>query len=206
MNKSVLAIVIAATLLISMVGILSANPDVTWAFDDDGKMYRQPHEEYGLINITIPLGESKIIPAENAAQIEDGVPFSAQLWTGQLEPKIKTSVNKKCTVSLGIWDGASFTSYGTSSEMILKPATGFEGVGIINLYVSQFTVPKNEWLAAQVTNTGTEDFTLVTDGSCYVTYPPTTDYPYPELCTVGLFGIGLLTLMGYVGYRRRTTK
>ncbi|GEM_PF-1551328 len=31
-------------------------------------------------------------------------------------------------------------------------------------------------------------------------------YPYPELCTIGLFGVGLLTLVGYIRYSRRTLK
>ena len=201
-KKGIVAFILAAALLVSIVGIGIADPDVTWAFDKDVIMYRQPHTESG--EVSIAAGASTIWPAANSAQVDEGVPFTAQTWSGQLEAK-EPSTDKKCTVEIGIYDGSSFTPKGTSSEIVLNNTAG-QGVLIIGLSVSAFTVPKNQWLAARVHNTGTKSFTLVTDGSCYVTYPPDTNYPYPELSTLVLLSIGLLTLIGYVGLRRRNNK
>jgi len=205
MNKSILAIFVAATLLISMVGMVSADPATSWDFGNNSVMYKNvdaPPAAYKG-GLTIAAGTSKIITAENAAQVEDGVPFTLQYWNGQVECSFPAAT-KKFTVEIGIYDGVLFTSKGKSDERILNhPA----GVGrTYDLFVAAFTVPKGQWLAARVNNTGTADFTMVCDGSSFTDYPPKSDYPVPELCTFGLFGIGLLTLMGYVRHRRRTNK
>ena len=195
-KKSIIVFLLAAALLISVVSGLSQ----TWDFNNDDKMYKGVHTETGTE--TINIGASNIWTAEHDAEVDVG--FNAETWNGQLECT-SPSANKKFTVEIGIWGGSSFIPKGKSAETILDHASGFGKV--YSLTASAFTVPTNDWLAVRVNNTGTENFVLKTDGSCFITYPyDEPDYPYPELSTLVLLSFGLLALFGYVVYRRRNNK
>ena len=199
-KKSIVAFLLAAALLILAVGIASAAQ--TWDFDHDDVMYKgEAHTETGTVTIgEVGGGGSNIWRSEHAAQVDEGVAFDAETWNGQLECT-DPSLNKKFTVEIGIWNGSSFTSKGKSAEYDLNHWVGFGRA--YQLSASGFTVPNGQWLAARVNSTGTEDFTLITDGSCYITYPPDhPDYPVPELPTIILMSTGLLALAGYVVYSR----
>ena len=199
-KKSIVALLLAATVLISMVGMASAGPSQRWDFDDDNKMYKTAHAESGTV--TIASGNSNRWDASNSAQCD--LTMSAALWTFNLECQ-STSANKKFTVDIGKWDGCTFTSYGTSSEYSFKDSTLVTG----GINANAIPILTGEYLAAKVTNTGTDSFTLKTEGQlhCDITYPPETPgYPVPELSTLVLLSFGLLALFGYVAYRRRNNK
>ena len=165
-KESIVALLLAAALLISMVGIVSASQ--TWDFDDDDIMYKDTHTETGTV--TINTSDSNVWRAENAANGSVFIPEC--LWHGYLKCAYP-SPNKNFTVEIGIWSGTSFTSKAKSSKFTL------ESTGSYNLYADDFTVPTNQWLAARVNNNGTENFTLITDSSCDVIYACQTFYPNP---------------------------
>ena len=202
MNKTkrgIVAFLLAATILISVVGMASAD-SLRWDFDDDNTMYRGVHTETGTV--TIAGTDDYRWDAENPATVS--LTFSADIWTFNLECQ-SASADKKFTVDIGKWDGIAFTSYGTSSEYSFSTSTLVTGSIIAN----KIPISTGEYLAAKVTNTGSVAFTLQTIGQqhCDITYPPDTpDYPYPELSTLVLLSFGLLALFGYVGYRRRNNK
>ena len=196
-KKSIVAFLLAAALLISSVGIVSASQ--SWDFNDDNIMYKGEHVENGTVAIV--AGESNIWRSEHAAQVGEGVAFDAGPWNGVLKCDVP-SANKKFTVEIGIWDGSSFSSKGISIEYVFVIGQG--GFCAFSLTASQFTVPKDQWLAARVNNTGSEDFVLITEDGCsHITYPSNEpDYPVPELPTIILMSMGLLALAGYVVYSR----
>ena len=125
MKKSVLAIFIAATLLISMVGMASASPATSWDFGNNSVMYKNVEAPPAAYQGGLPIsaGTSKIILAEHAAQVEGGVPFVSQYWNGQVECSSPEEA-KKFTVEIGIYDGSSFTSKGKSDERMLNHPAG----------------------------------------------------------------------------------
>ena len=161
-------------------------------------MYKPPHSEDG----TVAIGKqsSNIWTSQHDAEVD--YQFEREIWSGPLECTSPSS-NKKLTVEIGIWNGGSFTSEKTSAEYTLDHESG-EGKPYDLGTVNTFTVPTGDWLAARVSNTGTEDFTLITDGSCFISYPPDDPaWPYPELSTLVLLSSGLLALAGFAVYSRR---
>ena len=130
--------------------------------------------------------------------------MSAAQWSFNLECQ-STGANKKFRVDIGKWDGSEFTSYGTSDEYSFATVTQVSGA----LNANAIPISTGEYLAAKVSNTGSDTFWLKTEGQghCDITYPPDTpDYPFPELPTIILMSAGLIALFGYVVYRRRNTK
>ena len=201
-KKGIVVCLLTAALLVSMVGTASANPATSWDFGNNSVMYKNvvappPAYQGGL---PIAAGTSKIVKAENAAQLDGGVSFTAQYWNGQVECSSPTAT-KKFTVEIGICDGSSFTSKGKSDEKTLDHSSGLGRT--YELLGAAFTVPKDQWLAVRINSTGSADFTMVCDGSSFTDYPPDSEYPIPELSTLLLMSTGLLTLAGFVVYSRR---
>ena len=171
-KKGIVVFILAAALLVSMAGVVSASQ--TWEFDHDNVMYKRdpPHTETGLV--TINTSDSNVWRAEYAANGSVFIPDC--MWIGHLKCTVP-SQNKKFTVEIGIWNGSSFTSKAKSSKITFdvfdKSYIFYDPDG--------FTVPTNQWLAARVNNNGTENFTLITDSSCYIKYSCQTFYPNPPL-------------------------
>ena len=184
---------LAVTLLIGLSSVALAATQ-TWDLDSDSIMYKGTHSESGTVPINV--GNNNVWRAENAAEVD--VPFTADTWYGLLKCQSADS-NKKFTVSIGVWNGSSFNAYGTSSEYSFSSTSVF-----YFLSVSAFTVPQGQWLACKVANTGSVNFTIVTDGTSAVNYPPDEpDYPIPELPTIVILASGLAGLAGYLGFKRR---
>ena len=204
-KKSIVVCLLAAVLLVSMVGMASAHNSITWNFDSETTTAGREMERCGgpgdngqTGSVLITAGNSVIWTSDEAAAYDVG--FSAQTWNGQIAA-VTPSSNKKFKVEVGMWDG-TFHSKGTSGEYTLDHPSG-QGRAF-NVQVIAFTVPEDKWVAVKVSNTGGVDFNAETDGSCLIVYPPPKpDYPYPELSTLVLLSVGLLTLIGYVGLRRR---
>ena len=193
-KKGIVVIVLAAALMVWMVGIVSAY-SITWELDQNGIMYKGDHTETGSVGIS--AGGSQVWRSENAATPDGGVYFSAKTWQGRLA---MTTTVEDYTVDIGYSnaDGSGFTSNGV---------TGGHNSGASNFYITAngFTVPQGKYLALNVT--ATSALTVTTEGSSHVTWPlDTPDYPVPELPTIILTSTGLLALLGYVVYRRRNNK
>jgi hypothetical protein len=215
MNKSVLAIVIAATLLISMVGMASAIDPTMWYFTEDTSgvpsganyiAYKDTGE--GIDPVTINNGESFIWASDFSCA---GESFAAGNWLGWFdftqEPPYILCTGETLKIEIGYLDnGGTFNKKG-ETELAGGGTTPYclEGVSLLDIPTSAFTIPTDGYLAFRLGMTGGE-VKIQTTGGSGVDSDTHIQYPYPELCTVGLFGIGLVTLMGYVGYRRRTTK
>ena len=194
-KKGIVVIVLAAALVVWMVGIVSAN-SITWELDQNGIMYKGDHTEAG--SVTILAEGSQVWKSENPATPDGGVYFSAETWTGRL-----TTTVTDYTVDIGYTtDGLDFTSNGgdTGGHDYFS-----NGGSYWYLDANGFTVPQGKSLALKVT--ATSALTVTTDGTSCVIWPEDQpNYPVPELPTIILMSAGLLALMGYVGYRRRNNK
>jgi hypothetical protein len=198
-KKGIVAFLLAAALLISMVGMASAN-SIKWDLDNNGVMYSGTHTETG--SVTITQTNSQVWRAENDAKPAGGVYFPAEIWQGRLTTN--EDLAGKYTVDIGYSDagGTNFNSNGvTGSQTEYKSS---QGASLFNIDADGFTVPQNKYLALKVINTGDPSFTVTTTGNSYVVWPGETPvYPYPELPTIILMSTGLLALLGFVVYSRR---
>ena len=188
-------VVVAAVLLLSMVGMVSATQ--TWKLSNDHVMYKDL--SFTGAFVTISASGSYIWTANEAAQCDVG--FAAKNWTGFLRFYQYTGV-PPYRIEIGYSDanGANFVSKGTND--VSGANKNF------NITADAFTVTLDKYLAFQVTNTGSYSFTLATkplaDDASEVSYPEDSPaYPVPELPTVLLMGIGVLALVGYVVLMRR---
>lgn len=197
-RRCVLTLVVAAVLLLSMVGMVSATQ--TWKLSNDHVMYKDLSFTGGFV--TISASEPYIWTANEAAQCDVG--FAAKNWTGSLRFLQYTGI-PLYRVEIGYSDvnGANFVSKGTNNVSGIY--TNF------NITADAFTVTLDKYLAFQVTNTGSYSFQLATkpqeegERESEVRYPEDSPaYPVPELPTVLLMGIGVLALVGYVVLMRRT--
>ncbi len=191
-RRLVVSVWLAAVLFASVAGVALA-ASKTWELDSDSIMYKGTHTETGSVGIGV--GRSNVWRAENAAQHD--IPFSAETWDGTLKCASANS-DKTFSVAVGVWNGTSFAAKGTSNGYSFGSA-----VVSYQVDVPAFDVPEGQWLALEIENTGGVNFTIVTDGSSSLTYSlddPT--YPVPELPTIVLVTIGLVSLAGYFALRR----
>ena len=197
-KKGIVALLLAAALLVSMVGMASAN-SIIWDLGDNTVMYKEPHSETGSVTIS----DYYVWHAENPAQPAEGVCFpSGNYWAVDLE--VPEDINGKCTAYLGYWDG-TFHPTGNSGSSWVYNSTWHQNSLTINN--QEFTVPQNKYLALKILKTGGSNFVVTTDGDSQCKWSgDTPDYPYPELPTIILMSTGLLALFGYVVYRRRSNK
>lgn len=190
-GKGFLTLIVALAILAStFVGMASAAQ--RWDLDDDDVMYKGEHTESGSVGIL--LFGSHVWQAENAATPAEGVYFPAAIWNGSLKGISLIAVH---SVEIGYCDdgGSNFQSQGSSGGIITNA---------FSIDASAFTVPQGKHLALRVTALGVVAQTVTTDGDSYVQYPEDTPvYPVPEFAPIVLFSTGLLTLAGYMGYRRR---
>ena len=193
--KRVLAVsVLLAAMLVAGLGGVVLAATQTWELDSDSIMYKGVHTP--TLSVPINAGNSNVWRAENDAEVN--VSFTADTWYGLLRCS-SADATKEFTVSIGVWSGSSFTAKGTSSEYSFDTTSKVYFISAL-----AFTVPQGQWLAFEVANTGDVNFTIVTDGTSAVNYPPDEPaYPIPELPTIILLGTGLVFLAGYFGLKRR---
>ncbi|MCD6207163.1 MAG: hypothetical protein J7J06_04125 [Methanosarcinales archaeon] len=188
MKRSIVATILAATVLVSMVGMASAN---VWHLDNDNVMYQEAgHMESG--NVTIDAGNSSVWRANNSAIPDDGVHFDGDMWFTLLV----TGDGDQCNVSIGHCNGAM------SNFTKCVECTNLNTPGIISAHFNLgdgFTVPHGKYLALNITAT-TSTTIKTKDGYSYVSTCD-TPYPTPELATIAFVGIGLIGLVA-LGRRR----
>jgi hypothetical protein len=204
LKKGIVVCLLAAALLVSMVGMASAESQ-TWHLSSDditgGKvMYQGEHQVGGTANVSIGAGNSVIWIANQSALVD--VSFTTDTgWGEQLKKTDATS--QYYTVEIGIWNGTAFISKGSSYEQFVS--TDWDAFAIS----AMFTVPAGDYLALNVTpdtdmSIMTELFLPTSPGVSRVSSPSTDPgYPYPELPTIILMSAGLLALFSYVVYGRR---
>ncbi|MBN1454902.1 MAG: hypothetical protein JW945_01425 [Methanomicrobia archaeon] len=145
--------------------------------------------------------------ANESAQVAVG--FPADTWQLQIY-EVTSGKEGTVNVSIGVWNGTectwtTFTAYGTNASVYVSGSNQ-----IINITASAFTVKPGEYLAVQIENVGNSEIELkkypASDPSAVgrICTPFDTNYPVPELAIVVLFSAGLIALVGYVGYRKRT--
>ena len=212
-KKGIVAFLLTAALLVSAVGMASADPSLKWDLDKvdssgDYVMWEAEHTETG--SVTIASGNCKTWRADLSATPVGGVGFPAEVWDGRLttnENLDGVGGNGSYTADIGYSDadGSNFVSNGVTGSQSVYLVS--HGASLSYIDANAFTVPQGKYLALQVCNTGASSFTVTTTGSSYVVWPQENpDYPIPELSTLVLLSFGLLALFGYAGYRRRNNK
>jgi hypothetical protein len=206
-KKGIVAFLLAAALLVSMVGMASADNypgPTTWYLTDttssvsgaDYIMYKDSGVGVGPISMT--QGTVKVW-ASNIESSGSGDSFVAGTWIGWID---FTKNNKLCSgekikIEVGYLSGGTFYTQGF--EEITGTSSCLEG-SPISLPASAFTVSSGNYLATRITMASGN---VEIDVDTHVNSDTHIEYPYPELSTLCLFSVGLLTLIGYVGLRRR---
>nr|QNO56724.1 hypothetical protein HGIILDEE_00013 [Methanosarcinales archaeon ANME-1 ERB7] len=168
-----------------------------WYLHNDTRMYKgnmsKPEDTLTIVN-----GSSKNWTANEAATVD--VEFPADYWTGWLKLNTPFTATENFTVAVGSYSTttSNFTAAGTQNFTGDDSKTAFP----LNIPANEFTVPKDNYLALNVTNppAGSADLVIKTDGgNSFITSPETDPgYPIPELSSIILFSVGLLALAAYI--------
>jgi len=204
-------------LVMSMAGVASANSLRWYLYDSDHHFPPGADSSYimskdmcrpdGCAEGTVPIhnGENIIWIADEAATVT--VSFPEATWHGRLDVRNGAG---KCTVEIGKWvsDGAgsgTFYPYGASTEVTFAGARHPEN--LFSVLPGAFDILAGEYLACRIT--AIDGKALVHCGSgpsnyglSWIEYPwDNPPYPVPELPAAVLFGVGILGLVGFVGWR-----
>ena len=209
-KKSIGAFILAAVLLVSMVGMASATSQYWYLKDSGGatgadyEMQRTSGHGSAYVNMT----DVSYIWSSNEPTAE-GVSFGTGTWTGTIDYTSGGGgfLDKGETVKVEI---GSLSPGGTFTPAMEMTDTGPKAATIVIVAPgSEFIVPKDHYLALRLTVSGTVRVDVNGDDpSASLIESPDVDpgYPYPELSTLVLLSFGLLVLTGYVGYKRRNNK
>ena len=153
--------------------------------------------------------EDDSIEIWRANEPSEGVGFPSNTWRVRVISDPAFATGEQFTVEVGSYDGATFTAAGNGDHT-------FTGDGDKTIFstsitgVDTFNVPTSDYLALRVTNpaAGTADLVAKTGSGWGYLESGASDpgYPVPELQTIVLMSVGLLALVGYVGWRRRRRK
>jgi hypothetical protein len=204
------ALVFIAVALFLVALISAASAQQTWYLSSTrgiGSTYYlyDTGGQYGYIDI--PANGEIIWISEDFAH--HNITFNDGDWTLIFGGESGSSKNNRFNATIGSYAGGVFTP-GTQTLIGQYSGSGNYEIFYIN-DPDGFTVPDGVYLALQIQNR--ENFALNIDcyyksdqggGGSNVTSPEgSCNYPYPELSTFVLFGVGLLALVGYVGYRKK---
>ena len=210
MKKGIIIVILVATLLVSMVTIVSAASQI-WYLDNE------THLEFDLLaspkvmektygaqsgNVTISAGGEQIWLTEQAALVDVGIPAG-----GYWAITIVTDSNwsDSCDVYVG---GYNLTTTGwcwyvIPTTELAKFWDGEDSILTVKLHAFPATINKTDYLALKIKNYDTVAHTVDTDGSSSLISPETDPgFPIPEPPTIVLTSVGLLALAGYVLRKR----
>lgn len=202
----ILVFMAVALFLVAMISAASA--EQTWylsSTQSSGGTYYM-YDTWGHYGyIEIPANGETIWITKDCAH--HAITFNKGDWT--LIVRGESGSSNEFNATIGTYAGDGFTPI---TQTLLGCYSGSGDCETFYLNDSDgFTVSKGDYLALQIVNTADNALTIACIceedgvGSSVASPAGSPGYPYPELSTVVLFGIGLLTLVGYVGYRRRTT-
>ena len=212
-KKAVVSFLIAAVVLVSVVGTASA-VSITWYFNStastvngaDYWMSRQWSDSGDKIGLY--SGNTFTWCADEAAQVD--VTFCAENWSVHLDYTRGIQggyleSGETVTAKIGILESdGTFTEKCSNSEAGSGSSTGGESDSMISISCPSFTVPQGDYLAVKVSMAGGKVRIDAEGSASTITSPTCGDpYPTPELATLVLFGTGLLALAGFVLYNRR---
>jgi hypothetical protein len=178
-------------------GVINGTFTVTgaqsWYLHNDTNMYKgDTSKPEGTVTIT--SGESHVWRANNPATVDVG--FPAGNWTGNI--MLGEGFTDTSTVEVGSCNGSNFTVYG--SQMINGNGSAAYPLSIS---VGAFIVNIGDYLALQISSSGTDLILKTGGGDSYLTSPKTDPgYPIPEMSTFTLLSVALLALVGYSWIRR----
>ena len=111
------------------------------------------------------------------------------------------------TIDIELWSGdhGADVLFGSVDN---EPISGGSGTISVDISGSEVYFPTDNYLMLFIkwdASSGTTGLTVNCGNGKSTFTSPSTDpgYPVPELSTMVLFSVGLLALVGYVGYRRR---
>ncbi len=193
-RHAVSGLAVALVVLVAMVGAASAQQTWNLSITQSGSNYIMYSGSQGEDEnpVTIGPGNSAIwISNETAGHY---ITFPEGDWTFYWTGNQTSSENG--TAEIGFYTGSSFNPFGE------VPITDD---GSFTISATSFIIPQGKWLALQITNADNTNPLYIQTEESYVTSPDSSpDFPYPELSAVVLFCTGLIALVGYVGYRKRT--
>ena len=214
LKKGIVVCLLAAALLVSMVGMASADY-IKWymtdtASDVDGANYIM--YKYAGVGTATPIeigeGVSKVWSANASALVDCS--FTDGTWTGWVDFTEENNLAVGETIKIEVGSLHPTTSVFTSEGSMTYTADSDQDGKSISISPGAFTVSEIHYLAVKITMTS-GSVQVETNGGTrsdtYIKYPyGTPDYPVPELPTIILMSTGLLALFGYVVYRRRNGK
>jgi len=208
-KKSALVIVIAAVLLSSMVGMVSATSQDWYLTSSttgpgDYQMQKSGSGATETEYVTLAKDVVKVWAADSAAlgAIDMQGSWSTHMIINVANPDNSVTVK----MELGKLSGTSFTTADSVEETFtggsyrLWTPTGLDP--------ESFPISSSEYLAIRITNNATQTFSVTiypnSEETTYITTPASSPvYPVPELSTIMLTCIGMLMLGGFVVYSRR---
>lgn len=151
--------------------------------------------------VALNAGDTIIWMADEASQ---GCTFPAagdDTWTLRLASSENWTATDPCAVTIG------YCSSGGGFTPLVTDYTSW-GIGknvlSLSLQAGSITIPSGQYLAVEITSHEGTTHTIYTDGSSWLTSPSDNPgYPFPELATGILLGVGVLGLGGYMVIRRR---
>ena len=211
--KGVAMALVVLLLLVSLAVVASATASQFWYLDsaDHGDVPQHKVMEKTIDaqsgNVTIAAGECMMWLAENAALANVTFPGEAEesAWVTQICTDSDWGFRgNECNVTVGEWDIAADAFFPFDTE---PGGTVVWNDGAMMLQVTvqlaNATVHEGNYLALEICNNDQDEHLIHTEGCSWLASPCTDPgYPWPEIATGILFGIGLIGLLGYIGVRR----
>jgi hypothetical protein len=211
--KGVALALVVLLLLVSLAVVASAAASQFWYLDSDFHTDIPQHRVMEKTidaqsgNVTVEAGECMIWLAENAALANVTFPGEAEesAWVTQICTDSDWGFRgSECNVTIGEWDidADAFFPFDTEPEPMVVWNSGAMMLQV-SVQVANATVHKGNYLALEICNDDSIKHLIHTEGCSWLASPCTDPgYPWPEIATGILFGMGLIGLLGYIGVRR----
>ncbi len=174
-----------------------------WYFNGDGTMYKaDAGTAPGTVSINGVGGAAVWVSDKTAGA--SGYSFPSGTWTGQVRFD-SSATGGNFTVEIGYADPDGVN---LAPDPFTGPTANLVGSTNIFTYTTSdmpVSVPAGKCLAVRITNSGGAE-SVVTGGAwTYVSAPAGADtqWPVPEIATIILLSLGLLSLGGFIWFKKR---